>query len=122
MRSFGDGPYAISCRGARFLIGKRAATDSKCRGEVTISPDVDFESLLLRERVLAVEPDEACPGYSAAPHEPLSTLLEEDHLLSATWAYRLHQSPSHSELLLKRSRDGRKSRGDQGGVVRSVLG
>jgi hypothetical protein len=88
---------------------------------VTISPDVDYESLLLRERVLAVEPDEACPGYSAAPHEPLSTLLEEDHLLSATWAYRLHQSPSRSELLLKRPRDGRESRGDQGGVVRSVL-
>ena len=89
---------------------------------MTISPDIDYESLLLRERVRAVEPDEACPGYSAAPHEPLSTLLEEDHILSATWAYRLHQSPSRSELLLKRPRDGRESRGDQDGVVRSVLG
>src|SRR5829696_4184848 len=106
----------------RSLIGKRAATGSKSRGGVTASPDVDYESLLLRERVFAVESDEACPGYSAAPHEPLGTLLEEDYLLSATWAYRLHQSPSHSELLLKRSRDGRESRGDQRGVVRSVLG
>ena len=89
---------------------------------MTISPDVDYESLLLRERMPAVEPDEACPGYGEAPHEPSRVLLEDDHLLPAPWAYRLHQSPSHSELLLKRSRDGRESRGDQGGVVRSVLG
>ena len=30
------------------LIGKRAATDSINRGGLTISPDVDYESLLLR--------------------------------------------------------------------------
>ena len=89
---------------------------------MTTSPDGDYETLLLRERVRAVEPDEADPGDSAAPHEPSSALLEEDYLFSATWAYRLHQAPSRSELLLKRPRDGREGRGDQDGVVRSVLG
>src|SRR5829696_462611 len=34
---------------------------------------------------------------------------------------RLHQSPSRSELLLKRPRDGKESRRDQDDVVRSVL-
>jgi hypothetical protein len=47
----------------------------------------DRERLLLRERVRAVESYEACPGYSAAPHEPSRVLLEEDHLLPAAWAY-----------------------------------
>ena len=89
---------------------------------VTISPDGDRESLLIRERVRAVEPDEAGPGDSATLHEPSSAPLEEDHLLSAAWAYRLHQAPSRSELLFKRPRDGRERRGDQDGVVRSVLG
>ena len=89
---------------------------------VTTSPDGDHEGLLFRECVRAVEPDEAGLADSTAPHEPLSALLEEDHLLSAAWSYRLHQAPSRSELLLKRPRDGREGRGDQNGVVRSVLG
>ena len=88
---------------------------------VTSFSNGDHESLLLRERVLAVEPYEACPDYSAAPHESSSALLEEDHLFPAAWAYRLHQSPSRSELLLKRPRDGLESRRDQDGVLRSVL-
>jgi hypothetical protein len=50
---------------------------------VTTSPDGAHESLLLRERVRAMEPDEAGPGDSAAPHKPSSAFLEEDHLLSA---------------------------------------
>ena len=75
-----------------------------------------------RERVCAVEPYEACPGYCAASHESSSAVLEEDHLLPAAWTYRLHQPPSRSELLLKRPRDGLESRPDQDGVVRSVLG
>ncbi len=63
------------------------------------------ESLLLRKGVGAVKSYEACPGYSAAPHEPSKALLEEDHLLPAAWAYWLHQSPSHGELLLERPGD-----------------
>ena len=39
MRSRAEGPS---------LIGKRAATDSINRGWLTISPDVDYDSLLLR--------------------------------------------------------------------------
>ena len=86
------------------------------------SPDGDYEGLLLQERVRTVEPDEASLGDCAAPREPSSALLEEDHLLPAARTYRLHQAPSRSELGLKRPRDGRECRGDQDGVVRSVLG
>ena len=107
---------------AELWEGKEPPLDSIGRGVVTSFSNGDHESLLLRERVRAVEPDEACPGNSAAPYESSSALLEEDHLFPAAWAYRLHQSPSRSELLLKRSRDGLESRRDQDGVVRSVLG
>ena len=88
---------------------------------VTTSPDGDHESPLLRERVRAVEPDEAGPDDSAAPHESSSALLDEDYLISAAWTYRLQQAPSRSELLLKRPRDGGERLCDQDGVVRSVL-
>ena len=89
---------------------------------VTNPPDDAHESLLLRERVRAVEPDEAGPGYSAATHKPSSVLPEENHLLSAAMANRLYQASSRSELFLERPGDRWERRGDQDGVVRSVLG
>jgi hypothetical protein len=67
----------------RPLKGKRAVTDSKSQDVVTTSPDGNQESLLLRERVRALEPDEAGPRDCAALHEPSSAPLEEDHLFSA---------------------------------------
>ena len=89
---------------------------------MTTSPTGACESLLLRERVRAVEPDEAGPGDSTAPHKLPSVLLEEDHLLTTAVAHRLYQAPSRSELLLEWPGDRWERRGDQDGVVRSVLG
>jgi hypothetical protein len=53
------------------------------RGVVTTFSHGNQESLLLRERVRALEPDEAGPRDCAALHEPSSAPLEEDHLLPA---------------------------------------
>jgi hypothetical protein len=78
--------------------------------------------LLLRERVCAIEFDEAGPGNDLETHEIPRSFLEEDYLLPAARTDGLHQTSFCGELFLERPGDGRERRGDQDGVVGGVLG
>src|SRR3712207_9481284 len=75
-----------------------------------------------REGVRAVESDEVGPGDGVAAREALAVLLEQDHRLRATRAYRLDEPPAHRELPREGRRYGGERRGDQDRVVRGMHG
>jgi hypothetical protein len=112
----------LKLRADVFADGRVEVSWAGAEGGEAVCQTATLSSLLLRERVRAIEPDEAGPGNSAAPDEPSSLLLEEDYLLSAAMAHRLHQATFRCELFHERPGDRWERRGDQDGVVRSVLG